>query len=208
MASEAHHRVVTVRQQYNTNIAFIFTKQNILGESRVQSNSSTIFVAGLSHYIRENWQPPNFIVQLRWVKLAEEQRPPSQTPSAETYPYGSDRVIMYIIILWHGFSVSDDTFPSYPKGYRQSQTRDYPVLRGQNFCRYCLCSPCVIDLPPDFLCGYCSPHPANDEKQHSNNALWDDFSPIVNGSPGLFHLEVLVISPYTKSVEECPEQAI
>ena len=31
-----------------------------------------------------------------------------------------DRVITYIIILWQGFSVSDDTFPSYPKGYRTS----------------------------------------------------------------------------------------
>ena len=63
-----------------------------------------------------------------------------------------------------GGLLSDDAFPSNPKGYRH--TRDHPVLRGQNFCRYCFCSPCVIELPPDFLRGYCSPHPGNDEKRY------------------------------------------
>ena len=41
-----------------------------------------------------------------------------------------------------------------------------PVLRGENHCPHCLCSPCVIANPPDFLRGFCSPHPANDEKRH------------------------------------------
>ena len=41
-----------------------------------------------------------------------------------------------------------------------------PVLGGANHCRHCLCSPCVIELPPDFLRGACEPHPANDEKKH------------------------------------------
>jgi hypothetical protein len=72
-------------------------------------------------------------------------------------------VVIFNIITVGGY-FSDDTFPSQPNGYRQS--RDYPVIRGQNFCRYCLCSPCVIDLPPDFLGRYCSPHPANDEKRY------------------------------------------
>ena len=57
-----------------------------------------------------------------------------------------------------------DTFPSHPNGYRES--RNYPVLRGRNNCPYCLCSPCVIALPPDFLRGACGPHPANDEKRY------------------------------------------
>ena len=69
-----------------------------------------------------------------------------------------------MIIQMAGIFFSDDTFPSHPKGYCQSC--DYPVLRGQNFCCHCLYSPCVIDLPPDFLHGHCSPHPANDKKQH------------------------------------------
>ena len=58
----------------------------------------------------------------------------------------------------------DCTFPSHPNGYRQS--RNCPVLRGRNSCPYCLCSPCVIALPPDFLRGACGPHPANDEKRY------------------------------------------
>ena len=48
--------------------------------------------------------------------------------------------------------------------YRHSPT--VPVLRGLNHCNYCLCSPCVIQQPPDFLMGSCSPHPGNDEKRH------------------------------------------
>ncbi len=31
---------------------------------------------------------------------------------------------------------------------------------------HCLCGPCVIALPPDFLTGACGPHPANDEKRN------------------------------------------
>ena len=42
-----------------------------------------------------------------------------------------------------------------------------PELRGEeDHCPHCLCSPCVIALPPDFLKGSCDPHPANDEKRH------------------------------------------
>ena len=51
-----------------------------------------------------------------------------------------------------------------PRGYKDAS--QYPRLRGQGFCRCCLCSPCVIVLPPDFLRGSCSPHPANDEKRY------------------------------------------
>jgi hypothetical protein len=55
-------------------------------------------------------------------------------------------------------------FPSHPRGYRENPR--YPVLRGLDHCRYCLCAPCVIQLPPDFLRGSASPHPANDEKRY------------------------------------------
>ena len=41
-----------------------------------------------------------------------------------------------------------------------------PELRGQNHCPFCLCTPCVIALPPDFLKGSCDAHPANDEKRY------------------------------------------
>ena len=51
-----------------------------------------------------------------------------------------------------------------PRGYQQAHS--VPVLRGRNYCHHCFCSPCVIALPPDFLRGSCSPHPANAEKRH------------------------------------------
>ena len=41
-----------------------------------------------------------------------------------------------------------------------------PLLRGNNHCPDCLCNPCVIANPPDFLRGSCSPHPANDGKRY------------------------------------------
>ncbi len=56
--------------------------------------------------------------------------------------------------------------PSHPRGYRESGS--VPVLRGglEECCPHCLCGPCVIALPPDFLIGACGAHPANDEKRH------------------------------------------
>ena len=51
-----------------------------------------------------------------------------------------------------------------PQGYQQAHS--VPVLRGRNHCHHCFFSPCLIALPPDFLRGSCSPHPANEEKQH------------------------------------------
>lgn len=57
-----------------------------------------------------------------------------------------------------------ETFCQHPRGYRENAR--VPVLRGENHCPHCLCSPCVIQLPPDFLRGSCGPHPANDEKRH------------------------------------------
>ena len=41
-----------------------------------------------------------------------------------------------------------------------------PILRGSNHCPHCLCTPCVTTVPPDFLMGSASPHPANAEKRH------------------------------------------
>ena len=40
------------------------------------------------------------------------------------------------------------------------------MLRGPNHCSYCLCAPCVVQLPPDFLRGTCAPHATNNEKRH------------------------------------------
>ena len=56
------------------------------------------------------------------------------------------------------------TPPAGPKGYRNSSNA--PLLLGPSHCPQCLCSPCVIEQPPDFLAGSAGPHPANDYKRH------------------------------------------
>ena len=70
----------------------------------------------------------------------------------------------------------------HPRGYQHSNT--VPVLRAVNHCQFCLCAPCVIASPPDFLMGSSDPHPANSEKRHRlyrlfwrflrNVGLWQD----------------------------------
>lgn len=62
------------------------------------------------------------------------------------------------------FFLDEDQYSTHPRGYRGSST--YPVLRGEGYCPNCFCAPCVVVLPPAFLRGSCSPHPANDEKRY------------------------------------------
>ncbi|XP_064397775.1 uncharacterized protein LOC135344493 [Halichondria panicea] len=61
-------------------------------------------------------------------------------------------------------SEPQEEYPHHVRGYQHNPAT--PVLRGIDHCIHCLCSPCVIQLPPDFLRGSCGPHPANDEKRH------------------------------------------
>ena len=51
-----------------------------------------------------------------------------------------------------------------PFGYGSLQ--EAPILRGPQHCPKCLCAPCVIARPPNFLRGSCDPHEANAEKRH------------------------------------------
>ena len=76
-------------------------------------------------------------------------------------------IIIIQYILYSINSICDDnagTYPHHPRGY-WNQTL-VPLLRGNNHCPDCLCNPCVIANPPDFLRGSCSPHPANDGKRY------------------------------------------
>ena len=57
-----------------------------------------------------------------------------------------------------------DLFPLHPREYRNILI--IPVLREVDYCPHCLCHPCVILIPPDFLVGTCGPHPAIDERRH------------------------------------------
>ena len=66
--------------------------------------------------------------------------------------------------LYHRFLLFIAVARDLPLGYRLA--RDAPLLRGGDFCRYCLLAPCIIVKPPEFLRGSCDPHPANAEKRH------------------------------------------
>ena len=117
------------------------------------------FVARTNRYIQES-QLPRLTVQLRWVRL-EEDEPESHSESQQQQ--GTSTAINPVNdSMYQTTFFPSDTYPSHPYGYKES--RNCPVLRGQDSCPYCLCSPCVIMLPPDFLCGACGPHPTNDEK--------------------------------------------
>ena len=71
---------------------------------------------------------------------------------------------MYTIIIMAGIYFFRWHFCHPPQ--RLSSVSSLPCSSWPQLCHYCLCSPCVIELPPDFLRGYCSPHPANDKKRH------------------------------------------
>lgn len=71
---------------------------------------------------------------------------------------------------------------AHPHGWRRFLLA--PKFRGQDHCLHCLCSPCVVELRPDYLRGMCDPHPANHGKRHrlfslywhslNDLGLWDD----------------------------------
>ena len=84
--------------------------------------------------------------------LTDDPEPsePSQYQSRRNAPYAQ-----LLLSLVHCLG----NFPSHPRSCRQHP--HHPVLRGENHCPYCLCAPCVIALPPDFIRGSSSPQPAN-----------------------------------------------
>ena len=117
-----------------------------------------VLIAQMNRFIQES-QVPGWTVQLRWVRL-EDNEPESSAGEdtqleEETGGYKHSERLR----ISNTYFFPANTFPSHPNGYRES--RSYPILRGRNSCQHCLCSPCVISLPPDFLRGA---YPANDEK--------------------------------------------
>ena len=74
------------------------------------------------------------------------------------------------------------SYPNHPRGYRENPK--CPVLHGKDHCPHCLCAPCVIAHPPEFLRGACGVHPANEGKRDrlysmywkvlSDLELWSD----------------------------------
>ena len=68
------------------------------------------------------------------------------------------------IALYHWFLLFIAVARNLSLGYRLA--RNAPPAPWCQLCRHCLCAPCVIEKPPDFLRRSCGPHPANTEKRH------------------------------------------
>ena len=64
------------------------------------------------------------------------------------------------------FSIScvEAMYVGHPRGCKKSE--QYPLFLGSQPCTNCFCDPCVVLMAPDFLWGFCSPHPANNEKHY------------------------------------------
>lgn len=70
------------------------------------------------------------------------------------------------IIKLHFVNFDPDDFPHHPRGYRQQSSHPILRTRGSTHCSDCLCCPCLVAQPPDFLVGSAGPHAANDEKRY------------------------------------------
>ena len=50
-----------------------------------------------------------------------------------------------------------------PHGYNQRPPRD---LSGDGHCPHCLFAPCIVAVPPDFVCGQSGPHICNNTHRY------------------------------------------
>ena len=87
----------------------------------------------------------------------ENQRTISEDPQGTLVQ--SNNINMYSFVTHSG-----RLYTSHPVGYKYQPV--YPFYRGLEHCPHCLLAPCVIQMPPDWLRGQCSPHPANENKRH------------------------------------------
>ena len=120
------------------------------------------FVSNVNQAIASNYSP-HWTVNVTWSHAPAGDEP---EPIDQSQYEGIQTTcnILYRYKQFYCHNVSVERFRNHPRGYRQNP--HFSVLRGQNFCPYCLCSPCVIALPPDFLRRSSSQHPANDEKRN------------------------------------------
>ena len=119
-----------------------------------------VFISKLNKFVRENQPPGSYSATIAWdrVVTAEEQEVEDLQHS----------MFVGLPLLATNFISPVNSFIGAPRelpnGYRKIE--DAPVLRGANYCVYCLCSPCIVTKPPIFLRGACDPHPANAEKRY------------------------------------------
>ena len=112
------------------------------------------FISRLNRFLEEN-KPPGFEVVREWD---QEPRPlqPSPPKRRRRVPPGPSGVA--------------------PKGYKGLE---FPILGGEHPCDHCKCTPCVIELPPDFLVGASAAHIRNKYKRYPlYRQFWSFFEAI------------------------------
>ena len=131
------------------------------------------YISSLKRHIQET-KPDNYQLVLRWEQIlvessneaAESQQgkfSAVEKTTRENYFY----IPLFIgthSVVHHNMTHTVLTNNRHPYGYKRSDDR--PELRGEDYCQHCLCSPCLVTSPPDYLRGRCNAHPANNEKRH------------------------------------------
>ena len=115
-----------------------------------------IFISQLNFFIRDNQPPRGYSAEVSWEREISSEDLELEEIQQSKWSYVTQWTV--------NIHLSSGTVRDLPLGY--PAIGDAPLLRGPNHCRRCLCAPCIILKPPDFLRGSCDPHPANAEKRH------------------------------------------
>ena len=108
---------------------------------------------------------------MKWVESSIAE-PRQSSGSSGQYTYYSTCMIYIILLVLKGYS-SGSAIPLLAS------------LEDCNTCCHCLCKPCIIELPPNFLVGSGPPHLRNQEKRFK---LYRQFWKLL-GSLGLWQDE-------------------
>ena len=115
-----------------------------------------ILVAQMNTFFRGLQPPSGFRVELQWEKVTTQEENYQEAMQESKCNKG--------LLCRHLTIIPLGRLRGVPLGYHSLE--EAPLRRGPSHCEKCLCSPCVIQRPPDFLRGCCDPHPANAEKRY------------------------------------------
>ena len=117
--------------------------------------------------------PPQFEFELQ---CAVDDQPPPKRRCTYMRPEG----VLESVYMFNSYCISSMCAESVgvPRGYTSEAPR--PQLTdddGLGGCPHCLCNPCVVSLPSDFLVGRGPPHLRNVEKRYTlYRKLWRMFT--------------------------------
>ena len=127
-----------------------------------QDTPPQIFISQLNAFIRDLPPLAGLTVQLPWEKVVNTEQIELEEQQQSMIIIAAVSAILKHLIM--SISNLSALVRDVPRGY--TNLSEVPVHRGPNHCLNCLCAPCIIEQPPDFLRGSCDPHPANAEKRH------------------------------------------